>query len=386
MLKILILFYFIIPKIYLFPMYKLDLAKIDHQNNMSKGGQGTIHLYKGKGDPEGLKSIVKMEKINSIPDLIKNFQEVIIGFGCFHPGLIPITGYNVKYTPSSRSEAEDIRFYLRMPRMEGDLGSIVKANQAKEEFAVKQELEFKLELEDIIKKFYSLACGLEYLHKRKIVHRDIKLENVLVDKKGNVKLADFGSASYIHEEEDEHSKQVSKYITTQVYLPPEFFSSQRKERNMLYGADVWSLGLTISEYCSGDLQRRNNNPEIQEARRKAMSDKIKKLYGEVLAEIIDGMLNTNREYRYSISKVCDLLEKNFSCISEQTKKEMRFLSHEVNFFLYVYLKKHKIVKNNENAMKVETSPNLIQWNTSEQSLSIYLFIVFSVGKCEKGNE
>ena len=45
--------------------------------------------------------------------------------------------------------------------------------------------------------FKQIIQGLEYIHKRRILHRDIKLDNILLDGKGNVKIADFGVSKYV---------------------------------------------------------------------------------------------------------------------------------------------------------------------------------------------
>ncbi|XP_061373168.1 mitogen-activated protein kinase kinase kinase 1-like [Gastrolobium bilobum] len=84
-----------------------------------------------------------------------------------------------------------------------------------------------------------ILCGLKYLHDRKVVHRDIKCANILVDVNGLVKLADFGLAKAT-KLNDVKSSKGSPY-----WMAPEVVNL----RNQGYGlaADIWSLGCTVLE-------------------------------------------------------------------------------------------------------------------------------------------
>lgn len=63
--------------------------------------------------------------------------------------------------------------------------------------------------------FTQIANTLSYLHKIGVVHRDLKLENILVDNKLNLKLADFGFASY------NNIKALESFKGTKTYMAPE---------------------------------------------------------------------------------------------------------------------------------------------------------------------
>jgi len=77
-----------------------------------------------------------------------------------------------------------------------------------------------------------LASAVEFLHKKDIVHRDLKLENMLLDEFGLLKITDFGLSILSPERR-------TTYIGTPVYMAPEV--------GIQYGpkADVWSVGVII---------------------------------------------------------------------------------------------------------------------------------------------
>lgn len=89
------------------------------------------------------------------------------------------------------------------------------------------------------KAFGQSLLALEYVHSHLIAHRDIKPDNILLDKEGNVRLCDFGVSEYVEDPSELHT-----YVQkgTASYSAPEVFSSEPYD---IFLADIWSLGVTF---------------------------------------------------------------------------------------------------------------------------------------------
>ncbi len=91
-----------------------------------------------------------------------------------------------------------------------------------------------------------VAAGLAHAHKRGVVHRDIKPQNVLMDEYGRSKLTDFGIARAL--DSTAHTTKTGSYLGTALYSSPE----QLKGEEITAKSDVYSLGVTLYHATVGE--------------------------------------------------------------------------------------------------------------------------------------
>jgi hypothetical protein len=153
-----------------------------------------------------------------------------------------------------------------------------------------------LDEEEALGLFVQLLLALRHLHDRRIVHRDIKSQNVFLTSRGIVKLGDFGIAAKLA-----HSAAVARtQIGTPLYLSPEIC----QERPYGRATDIWSLGCVLYEM----LMLRppfsaNNLPALVNKILKGHFARPPATVSTSTRELIDGMLQVDPAKRPSIREM-----------------------------------------------------------------------------------
>ncbi|KAK8083643.1 hypothetical protein PG996_002424 [Apiospora saccharicola] len=153
------------------------------------------------------------------------------------------------------------------------------------------ELRANMEEDECRSIFVQVAKAIHHLHiKAKVVHRDIKDENVILDGEGHIKLIDFGSAAYIK------SGPFDVFVGTIDYAAPEVLAGKP------YGGkeqDVWALGILLYTI----IYKENPFYSIDEIMDRDL--RVPYTISDESIDLIRCMLNRDVSQRYDITQVLD---------------------------------------------------------------------------------
>nr|XP_015222513.1 PREDICTED: cyclin-dependent kinase 9 [Lepisosteus oculatus] len=133
----------------------------------------------------------------------------------------------------------------------------------------------KFTLAEIKKVMQMLLNGLYYIHRNKILHRDMKAANVLITRDGVLKLADFGLARAFSLAKNSQGNRYTNRVVTLWYRPPELLLGERD-----YGPpiDLWGAGCIMAEMWTRSPIMQGNTEQHQ-------LTLISQLCGSITAEV-----------------------------------------------------------------------------------------------------
>nr|XP_043639454.1 probable serine/threonine-protein kinase At1g54610 [Erigeron canadensis] len=200
----------------------------DAYDKLDKVGSGTYsNVYKARD--RKTKKIVALKKVRfntSEPESIKFMaREIMMLRKLDHPNIVKLLGL-----ATSRMQYS---LYLVFDYMQTDLSRIISRPDER--------------LNEPQVKFYmhQLLSGLQHCHERGILHRDIKGSNLLIDKSGNLKIADFGLANYYNPTKPQ---PLTNCVVTLWYRSPELLLGATRYGP---GIDLWSAGCLLAEMFAG---------------------------------------------------------------------------------------------------------------------------------------
>ena len=148
---------------------------------------------------------------------------------------------------------------------------------------------------DALKYFQQLINALFYLHSQNIAHRDIKIDNILLDRNKNLKLIDFGLSTKYSDD-----KLLDQPCGTIVYSAPEVLEG-KPYHGML--ADVWSSGIVLYGMLSGYLPFSDNDDNVNKQLIIEGKYEMPENISPCAKDLLKHMLDINPMTRYTLQDI-----------------------------------------------------------------------------------
>jgi serine/threonine protein kinase len=208
---------------------RVTLADFQIQRHVGKGASGRVYLVTDRATKEhlALKVIEKTTVLESEESYRHALDErIVLEMAGEHPFIL-----DMKFAFQNR----DRLFLVTEFCAGGDLFEYLNSKtkpleEAKARYVVAE-----------------IFLALEYIHSLGVVYRDLKLENVLLDQNGHVRLADFGLSKLLRRDESPTLIRTNTFCGTREYVAPEMLARTPYDTSV----DLWAFGILLYEILCG---------------------------------------------------------------------------------------------------------------------------------------
>ena len=263
-------------------------SKYEIIQEIGRGAFSVVYKVKSKEN----NNIYCLKRINMKKTQDKQ-NEINILSNLDHPNLIKL------YYSFSNDEG----IYIIMEFCEyGDLFSLLQSVKKKRVY-VNEEIIWNVAIQALL--------GLEYLHSKQIIHRDIKLLNLFLTKEKEVKIGDMGMSKQVEEGE-----MIMSRVGTPLYIAPELVKKEKYD----YKIDIWSLGCslyhlakTLPPYTDENLVQLGNSIINEQP------TSLPSCYSHKLYEFIMVLMTKNKDKRPSATEALKLIPQKINNILNNKK-------------------------------------------------------------------
>ncbi|GMH61864.1 hypothetical protein TL16_g03348 [Triparma laevis f. inornata] len=253
----------------------------DPMRVLGEGSFGKVYLMRAK--KERTLVCVKVIKLKNIPRKEREAckKEVDLLRRLNHPN---ICGYRDSFMSRNRDSLCIVMEFCDG----GDLSDIIK--KARNQLFTESR---------ILHYFVQMSLGLHYMHSNRILHRDLKTQNIFLLGNGRLVLGDLGICKVLEGTSD----FAKTCIGTPYYMSPEIF----KNKPYSHKADIWALGCVLYEMVT--LKHAFDGSSINQLASKIIKGRfppISSRYSAHLKDLITAMLQTNPNKRPSIERILKL--------------------------------------------------------------------------------
>uniref|UniRef100_A0A0N4ZC60 Protein kinase domain-containing protein n=1 Tax=Parastrongyloides trichosuri TaxID=131310 RepID=A0A0N4ZC60_PARTI len=285
------------------PLKSADQSKrqdIKHRFEITKklgsGTYGKVSLaYDHKTERDVAVKLIKKSAIENKADLVRIRREIRIMSALQHPNIIQI--YEV-------FENKDKIILVMEYACGGELYDYVSKNGSLPEHEARRI-------------FRQITSAVLYCHKHKVAHRDLKLENILLDTDNNAKIADFGLSNYFDDK-----RLLTTFCGSPLYASPEIINGTPYKGPEV---DCWSLGILLYTLVYGSMpfDGRDFNRMVRQIKRGAYYEPDTPSTASML---IRNMLRVNPDRRADIDDIASHwwlnLEENMPVIQELPENQI----------------------------------------------------------------